>query len=240
MFLIGAPRSRPSVFSPRYMWNRGVAATVSRQKLLLNGPPGSRMAALTFDDGPHAEHTPAILRVLAAHRLRATFFVTGEKAKRFPDLVALIAQKGHVIGQRGYYQQGSAPKTEQELVEELLMTEHWIRKVTGESPRLYRPAQAKPTMSHMRVLWRRNQTVVLWNHDPSDAEYPSSAKLSLTLAENPIRGGDIVRLHATAPHTAVALDKMIPGAKRCGMEFGTPLDWLDSPSQSPADIHAGP
>jgi peptidoglycan/xylan/chitin deacetylase (PgdA/CDA1 family) len=221
------------------MWNRSVAATVSREKLLLNGPADSRIAALTFDDGPHAEHTPAILKVLAYHGLLATFFVTGEKAKRFPDLVARIADKGHVIGQRGYYQQASTPRTEQEFVEELLMTEHWIRKATGESPRLYRPALAKPTMSHMRELWRRKQTIVLWNHDPGDADCPSTAQLSLTLAENPIRGGDVVRLHATAPHTAAALDKMIPGAKCCGVEFGTPVDWLDSPHKNPTDIHAG-
>jgi peptidoglycan/xylan/chitin deacetylase (PgdA/CDA1 family) len=216
-----------------------VAATVSRDKLLLNGPADSPIAALTFDDGPHAEYTPAVLKVLACHGVRATFFVTGEKAKRFPDLVARIAEKGHVIGQRGYYQQASAPKSEQELVEELLMTEHWIRKATGESPRFYRPAQAKPTMSHMRELWRRNQAIVLWNHDPGDADCPSAARLSLTLAENPIRGGDIVRLHATAPHTAAALDKMFPGARRCGIVFGTPLEWLESPRENPADIHSG-
>ncbi len=239
MFLIGVPHRRPTALSPRHIWNRGIAATVSRGKLLLNGPPESMIAALTFDDGPHAAHTPAILKVLNYFGVRATFFLNGEKVKRFPDIVARIADAGHVLGHGGYYQQARASKSDQEMVEELLMTEHWIGKVTGEAPRLYRPAWGKPTMSQMRSLWRRQQTIVLWNYDARDDECASAKQLCLTFARTPIGRGDIVRFHATAPHTAAALSKLIPGARSRGVEFGTPLQWLKQSRGNPPDIRAG-
>ncbi|GEM_PF-435222 len=57
-----------------------------------------RVAALTFDDGPHPAHTPALLALLARRRARATFFMVGELAQRHPDIVSAVAGAGHAIG----------------------------------------------------------------------------------------------------------------------------------------------
>lgn len=54
--------------------------------------------ALTFDDGPHPEHTPAVLDLLAAHGARATFFVVGEHVRRQPAIVRRIRAEGHALG----------------------------------------------------------------------------------------------------------------------------------------------
>lgn len=43
-----------------------------------------KVIALTFDDGPHPTYTPQILNVLAKYDAKATFFVIGEHAKKFP------------------------------------------------------------------------------------------------------------------------------------------------------------
>src|SRR5262245_29802183 len=55
------------------------------------GPREARGVALTFDDGPSPEHTPQILDLLDAARVKATFFVIGKKALAHPDLVRAIA-----------------------------------------------------------------------------------------------------------------------------------------------------
>ncbi len=226
MFLINVPRSRPSRLSPQHLWDRGMAVTVSRQKYLLHGPARSGFAALTFQNGPHPELTPAILNVLAAHGVSATFFISGEKAAASPELLAEIADNGHVIGQCGYFEGASVTSTEEELLEELLMTEHWIRKFTGETPRLFRAAWEKLSLAKLRRLWLRGQTVVHWSLDPGDLQCQSAAELQLRFANQPIRSGDIIRLHDSASCTADGLSNIISGAQRCGVKFGTPLQWL--------------
>ena len=58
--------------------------------------------ALTFDDGPHPEGTPAVLEVLAAAGARATFFLIGEQVERRPELAARIVADGHAVALHGY------------------------------------------------------------------------------------------------------------------------------------------
>ena len=53
---------------------------------------------LTFDDGPSAENTSAVLDVLKARNIRATFFVVGENVRKHPDVAKRIAAEGHTIG----------------------------------------------------------------------------------------------------------------------------------------------
>lgn len=66
--------------------------------MILDLPPGSKHALLTIDDGPHPEHTPAILDILDRHGLKAVFFLIGERAAKHPELVREIAARGHEIG----------------------------------------------------------------------------------------------------------------------------------------------
>src|SRR3984957_14939594 len=54
--------------------------------------------ALTFDDGPHAQGTPAVLELLAAHDVRATFFLVGDQIERNPALAGEIIAAGHQVG----------------------------------------------------------------------------------------------------------------------------------------------
>src|SRR3989442_11666872 len=60
------------------------------------------VAALTFDDGPHAASTPQLLEILERHQARATFFMLGQFALQYPELVQRIAQAGHAIGNHSW------------------------------------------------------------------------------------------------------------------------------------------
>jgi peptidoglycan-N-acetylglucosamine deacetylase len=60
------------------------------------------VVALTFDDGPHPEFTPRLLEILRGHQARATFFMLGEAARRYPDLVKQVATEGHAIGNHSW------------------------------------------------------------------------------------------------------------------------------------------
>ena len=61
-----------------------------------------RNVALTFDDGPSPRWTTQVLDILEAHRVRATFFVTGTCARAYPALVRRAVAEGHAIGNHSY------------------------------------------------------------------------------------------------------------------------------------------
>ena len=69
---------------------------------LWQGDPAQREIALTFDDGPHQESTPALLSLLDHYGITATFFHIGRRAAAAPHLVQLVAAAGHQIGLHGY------------------------------------------------------------------------------------------------------------------------------------------
>jgi peptidoglycan/xylan/chitin deacetylase (PgdA/CDA1 family) len=66
--------------------------------IICRGKTGTNGVALTFDDSPSPESTPTLLGLLAHHGLQATFFVVGEKAAKYPELIKEILDQGHTIG----------------------------------------------------------------------------------------------------------------------------------------------
>jgi peptidoglycan/xylan/chitin deacetylase (PgdA/CDA1 family) len=60
------------------------------------------VAALTFDDGPHPIFTPRVLSILEKHRVKATFFMLGMAANRYPEIVKMVSRAGHVIGNHSW------------------------------------------------------------------------------------------------------------------------------------------
>ena len=65
-------------------------------------PGDGKHIALTFDDGPHPEHTPKLLEIMDEHGVQATFFLTGTQIEKHPDIAIRIAEKGHDVGSHGY------------------------------------------------------------------------------------------------------------------------------------------
>lgn len=58
---------------------------------------GQRTLALTYDDGPHPKRTPALLDILKQHKVKATFFVMGELAKKYPKIIQRMVREGHIV-----------------------------------------------------------------------------------------------------------------------------------------------
>jgi len=89
---------------------RGIKVGRRLRSLLLSSVIGTitnvktqeAVVGLTFDDGPHPEFTPRLLEILEKHHARATFFLVGESAKKYPELVEKIAKAGHAIGNHSW------------------------------------------------------------------------------------------------------------------------------------------
>jgi len=101
------------------------------------GPADRRAIALTFDDGP-SESTPAVLEILARHRVPATFFVCGSNVERLPSIARETAAAGHEIGNHSYSHPYLFLRTPSGIRRELELAQHAIERHTGVSPRWFR------------------------------------------------------------------------------------------------------
>lgn len=196
-----------------WLMARGPHAAVSDQKEI----------ALTFDDGPHPEHTPRLLDVLAAAGAKGTFFVIGEQTLRHPKLVRRIADEGHEIGNHTWTHSDPSLTSAARFLEEVTQTRRMIQNLTGRDCRMMRPPKGALTVGKTLGLWRRQQTIALWNRDPKDFAMTDESELLHWLDGYCPRSGDIVLLHDNHPRAAVAVERL----KRHDLRFVTMSEWLD-------------
>src|SRR2546430_4197491 len=95
--------------------------------------------AITFDDGPSETLTPKLLDLLAAHHIKATFFVIGENVAEHPEIVTRAAREGHEIGNHSWSHPNFGKMSDDSVRSQLRRTDDAIRGATGSRPTLMRP-----------------------------------------------------------------------------------------------------
>lgn len=151
----------------------------------------AKVAALTFDDGPHPEYTPRLLALLAKHRAQATFFMLGEAARRRPELVRQVAQAGHAIGNHswGHLSLPALPGHERRW-----QVRACERAITPYSARLFRPPFGHQSLaSRLDMAWL-NYRVITWSVMIGDWFEPDPQRMA-SLLEARVKPGSIVLLH---------------------------------------------
>ena len=171
------------------------------------GPPS---VALTFDDGPHPRHTPAILELLAKEDAKATFFLQGEQAEREPGLVRAIHAAGHAVGNHGYTHQRPAEIGVARYIENALRTRALLEQMVGAPVgRLFRPPYGVVGLRPFLGLIRRGFRIVHWSVDSGDSFLHEPQQLVRNFLELPLRGGDILLFHEDQPQTVQALPEVL-------------------------------
>lgn len=170
---------------------------------------GLNAVALTFDDGPHPETTPRLLDLLARYGAKATFFVVGERAARYPDLVRRIRDHGHALGIHGLRHRTMVLQNAREIAQDLTEAKQILDDLSGQNVRLVRPPYGFKTVTLGRVAARLGFALVAWSCDPRDYDEPGAPVLRARLAAR-LRPGDIVLLHER-PGRPAALVAALPG-----------------------------
>lgn len=221
------PTPAPNPASLRQVLRRAMSLALPRRLFMTSGPRQGSTLALTFDDGPHPEHTPAILDRLAALGVKATFFVVGKHAVRWPEVVRRIVAEGHELGHHSFDHREPHATSAGALLGEARRTSAFVAGVVGRAPRLFRPPHGKLTPAKLAGLWALGQTVVLWSQDPKDYLLADPELLRAWFAQAPLEDGDIVLLHDNHAHVSLALDALVARARERGLRFVTPTEWLD-------------
>jgi peptidoglycan/xylan/chitin deacetylase (PgdA/CDA1 family) len=151
--------------------------------------------ALTFDDGPHAQGTAAVLEVLAAAGARATFFLVGEQLRRNATLGAEIVAAGHGIGLHCDRHRNLLRLTPRQVRADIERAQASIEDLTGCSPTLYRPPYGILNASALRLARRRGWRTLLWSQWGRDWEAGASAASIAALATTSACAGSVLLLH---------------------------------------------
>lgn len=170
--------------------------------------------ALTFDDGPNPEITPQILDILDEYRVPAAFFVTGENAGRYPDLIREIHNRGHQIGAHSLshkYAWFLSPRQTWREWEECVRV---IQDLTLKTVEWVRPPWG--TFNLVTWLWlkARKKQAVLWSVEGHDWQRHRSPEQIAERIMRHTREGSIIVLHDAggekgAPENTVAALKII-------------------------------
>jgi peptidoglycan-N-acetylglucosamine deacetylase len=151
------------------------------------------LVALTFDDGPDPVWTPRLLDILAARDARATFFMLGRSAERYPDIVSAVVRAGHAIGNHSW-DHPSFPLLG--AAERRAQITRCARALGAAGTRLLRPPFGQQNFASRIDAWLLGYQVVTWNVVASDWLRRGAEPMARELVAQ-IRPGSIVLLHDT-------------------------------------------
>lgn len=217
----------------------GIARPGSRllYPTVTRGPRDSRRIALTFDDGPDPEVTPAVLDALARHGAQATFFSIGRALEEHPELARRVVAEGNELGNHSWrHSRWQNLLGADGHAREIERGERAIAAVTGsqETP-LYRPPIGLKSPQLARVASRRQLTLVAWSLHSRDTRSSDPMQVARHVLDK-VRPGDIVLMHdghdrpgRHRPTCAQALPPILQGLGAKGLRCVTVSDLLDPP-----------
>jgi peptidoglycan-N-acetylglucosamine deacetylase len=192
----------------------------AKGRVVNHGYTEQKYIALTFDDGPQPHYTRQILDILAAHDIRATFFMIGKMVKAYPKLAREVRDGGHAIGNHTWGHP-SEPKNPRAEVDD---TNAILEKTLGIKVELFRPPYGILNNGMAPVARQEKQTVVLWNSVSSDWAKTATAETIYTQTLKLARPGGIVLLHdggGDRSATIAALPRIIKELSSQGYRFVT-------------------
>ncbi|BCY05825.1 polysaccharide deacetylase family protein [Actinoplanes sp. L3-i22] len=211
--------------------SRTEKATVPKRKpktTAHTGPAGSKLTtgnktvALTFDDGPDPANTPALLRMLAKQKVKATFCLVGENVKRHPEMVRKIVAGGHTLCNHTWdHDLKLGKKTAAQIRADLRRTNAAIRAAApGAKIKYFRAPGGNFTPGIVTIAKELGMTSIYWKVDPRDWEHGreesdgSHTSRVINAVKSRTRAGAIVLSHDYAqPDTIKAYRVLLPWLK---------------------------
>ena len=156
---------------------------------------GAEGVAITFDDGPHPQGTPAVLEILRESGAVATFFLAGEQVERRPALVAEIVAAGHRVELHCHRHRNQLRLTPRDLLEDAERAKAAIEEAGGQEVRDYRPPYGIFSGAGLRAIRQRGWRPVLWSRWGKDWRRKATPSSIAARATAGIGAGDVLLLH---------------------------------------------
>lgn len=192
--------------------------------------PGVPGVALTFDDGPHPDGTPAMLEILAAAGARAVFFLVGEQAERRPTLAARIAADGHAVALHCHRHRLQLRLRAADVRADMQRGRAVVEDATGQRLQWHRPPYGIYSPAGLEAARSAGLEPLLWSRWGKDwRRFTTPARIAARAGAS-AAAGDVILLHdadfysARNSHlrTAQALPVIIRELKRLGLDTVLP------------------
>src|SRR3990167_797888 len=179
--------------------------------------------ALTFDDGPSPIYTPQVLAILKKYHVKATFFVVGANAKKYPELLKQINEDGHVIASHSQTHpllaKLSTPSLQHEVSTPVIIIENTI----GKKPKCLRYPFGASNEKVRAMIRTYGMQPVSMGFNSFDYERRGVNPLTTWVLQN-AHSGQVILLHDGYDHkeqTVQALPAIIEGIQKKGLGFST-------------------
>ena len=183
-----------------------------------------RVLALTFDDGPDPEDTPALLDVLREHHVKATFCLWGDHVRQYPELVRRIAAEGHTLCNHTMTHADLSTWTPEQIRADLQATSALIHQAAPRADIRYFRAPYGSWGQSAQVAAGLGMQPLGWAFDIGDWEEPGADVLVDRIRAR-ITPEAVALMHdggGDRSGTVEAVDRMIPELRAQGWRFGQP------------------
>ena len=167
---------------------------------------------------------PDMLQTLAANNIHITFFIGGSWAKKYPELLADMAAKGHELGNHTYTHPHPNAISKEKNKEQIQKTEDLVKEITGVKTTLYAPPYGEYNDMVLSAANELGYTSIMWSIDTIDWKRPPADVLKSRVTKK-LHNGAIILMHPTEP-TAKALPALIKEINQAGYTISTVSDIL--------------
>ncbi|HOU95489.1 MAG TPA: polysaccharide deacetylase family protein [Bacteroidales bacterium] len=175
-----------------------------------------KLICLSFDDGPDPESTFPILQILEKYNIRAIFFCTGERGKKFPDLMSLLKDQGHLIGNHSFSHYDGFKTPKKKYLNDIELAADITSNI------FFRPPYGRMLPGQYLNL-RQKYKIILWHLLADDySEKKRDNKIAVDLLKK-LTPGSIVALHDKPVSLKRGfLEEFITGCLNSGYSFVLP------------------
>jgi|SRR5690625_4334068 len=193
---------------------------------IFRGHPEKQMVSLLINVSWGTEYIPQILKTLDNHDVKATFFIEGKWAKENSELVKMIDDEGHIIGNHSYNHPDMATIANSEKQKQIDQTNHILHSITKKQPIWYAPPSGSYNDEVIRVAHNLSMETILWTVDTIDWKNPSVSVMINRVMTN-IHPGATILMHPTKV-VSEGLATMIEEIKDKNYKLGTIEDLLST------------
>lgn len=179
---------------------------------------GEGEVALTFDDCPLEPYTSQILDILKENNVKATFFIIGERAIKYPDVVNRMIIDGHSIGNHGYTDRRPALLGDDNTEEGIISTQNILEDITGERPSLFRLPSGIPRRDIKNVINKENLRIIFADVMVLNEREKKSDEIVTHIRKN-TNQGSIILLHGDHIGVVKALGDIILELEKYNLKF---------------------